>query len=781
MPRINVVVCEQTKVTDVESAASTRVSCPSMDGNHDDSEASDIDDEKEVCIEDICSDAIDDLVFYFDPQNSKMRSDATHMKQLMFYQLVQGGNVPGVKIILEFLQSTNKPLLESVLTGNESTDRVSLENPSKLTTFVNCCVYILMAILFTVLTPVFYGVHWITCTSNNGRGIMETNHLPLMFAVMSSNVKMVKLFAERKRNILACVDNSGFSIFHYLADLSTTDCTRSNRYFEILLEVFGIEEVRDVLMNVKARSNGLTGLEFAVSIGSPVYFTKLLETEGIFKRTKLTITKDKIFKSQSKQKSTEDVDEFKLCEYDVTRYESGDVSINHGFLLILLANRDLLEMSDDEVDSLNNCLFLNSWMRAKHQHNSVLVRTVNCLGVLFTMFLVIYILSLSDGDAPNTLENMFWSIYSSDDIPLGSSTSSLNMSVIATNCSIDNFKQKNVLDKMQTVCTGLNVSNYISFDSDTCQMQTGGGNSLMENYSTYLSLVCMFSATAITICDVIGRLTYLTLHYFNSDSISLSTSDRIRHTFSRPMQISYVSRQLTIVACCFLADLVFFGDIRSKMHATSAEAANANAYIQSAVVIHIVGAGSCRLFNALYSLRVGKFGIFVITICKMMKIVLQFSGVYLLMLIAFADLFFFTVKNPDCPAALISPFNSYSSVLVSLFSLTLGDNKLPPLTTFELDILYVIYMVLTSIVMLSLLTGISGSVADRVMSRRLKFILPATEELEDALEAETMLLMFAYPFRKLVHRWRMENAKEPYRVRRKEEHLNITVEIATLP
>ena len=227
---------------------------------------------------------VEELIGYFGDQKTSGRNlKSNDMKRLMFYRLVKGGKVGSVSKVLDSILY-NKSLHECALTGKEpeSTGNSEWYTKSAVIVALNILVYVLMGIVVCCLTPIFYLVHSITCNRASGRGITKKIHLPLMFAVMSSNVEMVKLFAERKRNILACVDNSGFSIFHYLADLSATDCTRSNRYFEILLEVFGIEEVRDVLMNVKARSNGLTGLEFAVSIGSPVYFTKLLETEGHF-------------------------------------------------------------------------------------------------------------------------------------------------------------------------------------------------------------------------------------------------------------------------------------------------------------------------------------------------------------------------------------------------------------------------------------------------------------------------------------------------------------------
>ena len=129
---------------------------------------------------------------------------------------------------------------------------------------------------------------------------------------------------------------------------------------EILLKVFGQRDVRDVLMNGKATCNGLTGLEFAVHIGSPLYFTKLLNREGIIKTTQLSITKRAILRGGNCE--AEDIEEngYRVCEYNVTRYEMGDSLVDQGFLLKLISERDLLNMSDAETEAIQNCLFLKN-------------------------------------------------------------------------------------------------------------------------------------------------------------------------------------------------------------------------------------------------------------------------------------------------------------------------------------------------------------------------------------------------------------------------------------
>ena len=199
-------------------------------------------------------------------------------------------------------------------------------------------------------------------------------------------------------------------------------------------------------------------------------------------------------------------------------------------------------------------------------------------------------------------------------------------------------------------------------------------------------------------------------------------------------------------------------------------------------MVSIVLAGSFRLFSLLYAMRVENVtGIFVIIICKMTKIVFQFSGIYLLQIAVFSGMFMLVVTDPACPGGNIFPFDTIYDNLVSLFSLTLGNNQLPPITTTQLALMYVIYMLLTNVVMLSILTGISGSISDRVISRRLKNILPIVEHLEDAISAETILLMLVYPFRKQVQSWRMGKASDPYLITRQGNDPNVSIETIRLP
>ena len=202
--------------------------------------------------------------------------------------------------------------------------------------------------------------------------------------------------------------------------------------------------------------------------------------------------------------------------------------------------------------------------------------------------------------------------------------------------------------------------------------------------------------------------------------------------------------------------------------------------VRAMMLTMIVVSGSCRFFSFLYSCRSrpSTRGVFILTICKMTRIVLQFASIYVMIAAFYATLFLLVVSDPDCPALQVAPFDYYFTSLLAVFSLTLGNNQLPAITTIQLAVLYIIYVILTNIVLLSLVTGISGSIADRVMSRRLKCICLHSRNSKDVLEVETFLLVCTYPFRKLIHGWRMKRSTDLYLVQRnKDSDLKVSIEI----
>lgn len=96
--------------------------------------------------------------------------------------------------------------------------------------------------------------------------------------------------------------------------------------------------------------------------------------------------------------------------------------------------------------------------------------------------------------------------------------------------------------------------------------------------------------------------------------------------------------------------------------------------------------------------------------------------------------------------------------MLGTFWLPLGDNRLPDPMSLDVQLTYIAYVILANMVIMSLLTGLAGSVADRVVSRQLKDMIIMVERLEESIDVKTSLLLAAYPFRRAVHRWRYGKA-----------------------
>ena len=151
---------------------------------------------------------------------------------------------------------------------------------------------------------------------------------------------------------------------------------------------------------------------------------------------------------------------YRVCEYNVTRYEMGDALVDQGFLLKLISERDLLNMSDAETEAIENCLFLKNWMKAKVDKNRLMVRVLNNAGYLFTFVFGCYVSLLAYQVSVQPLENIYWHLYSSDS--WNDKTCNTTQTINGSNM-LDCSKQQNVIKEMENECPNLNVSSYFVY------------------------------------------------------------------------------------------------------------------------------------------------------------------------------------------------------------------------------------------------------------------------------------------------------------------------------
>ncbi len=259
--------------------------------------------------------------------------------------------------------------------------------------------FLILWLLFAVLTPVFYVLHAISCqgmTKAVGR-ISESPDLPLLFAVLSENADMLCLFLQYRISPW-CTDRHGNTVYHYLADISAEDPDKFKRCHQLMKEAVDDSEhslLTDILAN-KENDMGLSPMEILLYRGSIAIFIHLNREECCLGRLKVAVAFDhttikpslenegcdtsaNLFVESSSSEAIHlrysrdssalgsEKRKFNLIqrEFDVTKYEKKDAYGKQSLLLQLLASRNIQSMNQDDVTALVNSVFLKTWMNVK--------------------------------------------------------------------------------------------------------------------------------------------------------------------------------------------------------------------------------------------------------------------------------------------------------------------------------------------------------------------------------------------------------------------------------
>ena len=717
----------------------------------------------------LCIKATEELRNYFGIKQSTFirRSDSSvsGMSKLLFYRLIMGGNVPLVLRILDSIKDSDPLLYRCLLLGKAEVSRQTINTDSNF--FVRCSKVVVTLFIYLIvllpsylfLTPIFYIVHFVTYSWNIQCKGSDDIRLPLLFAALSNNVHLVQVFCEYQPTILTATDQNGCNIFHYLAHLSASseDSRSANSCFDVLLRVFGASAVRSVLSKCR-NERGLSGLELAIMVGSPLYFTKILETEGILRQTKMVLGIDQVFVATDLAMDggagdgvTSAVHShssgFTLSHYDVSLYEDGDVLQEQNFLLSILYTRDLMAMSPEEVNSITNCSLLTNWIDAKIKVNSRMANIFFLLIVMLWALLVMYVSIMGLLDESDLLKITYWSIFESTADTLNAEmTNGTNCPQPSSSNWLDAYNSTLDLSAI-SLCK---MSEVCGFDVLSTMAKAPKSLGLFQ---TVVVAMLVGGSVFVVVFDALMRLTFLHLQYFCQNCPHLRLS--IRRVFRRRIPMSYIARQLNILSSCFVSMLVALKIYDRGNEVLDATTASIKYAFMSLLVVLVVLAVTFRVLSILYGTRVHQFGgHFVISMCKMGKILMQFSSLFITVAWVFATTFQYAVNDPECRAKKKFPFDQPLHALFGTFRLMMGDNALPDPMVDQVVITYFVYAVMASVIMLSLLTGLAGSVADRVLSPELKDVLMLMERLEESIDAETLLLFVAFPWRRSIHRWR---------------------------
>ena len=746
-------------------------------------------------------------------------------RDTIYFHLVQGGNARLVTLVLEYMREKR---LKDEMTWALGTDWEPSVHP-KAATFrlykqlwcaCRVMLFIILWLLFAALTPVFYVLHAICCqiiTKVAGR-IAANPDLPLLLAILSENADMVRLFLQYGASP-RCTDRHGNTVYHYLADISAEDPDKFKRCHQLLKETVDESKhslLTDILAN-KENDMGLSPLEFLVQRGSIAVFIHLTREECCLGRLKVAVSfdhatiktlhegdegsgtstnllaefssREAFFVGQNGSDTALDghnplllSQKFNLIrrEFDVTKYEKRDIYGKQSLLLQLLTSRCVQSMGYDDVTTLVNSLFLNTWINLNKRAVWL------CLVLKYALYLAITVcllwgIVITKGLAANRkplLPHLFREIVAVTATMLVERTDTLpfpapNGGTIHVQCfkkyspvkgtTIDGCEYAAIL-KLNESChldIAELIQNTLTDDSDSDLDATAG----------QVSQVIMWFAVMHLMIDFAQRTLFLGRKVFNSTSSKAA----VINTLTTRLCGSYTDKVLKIFMCCMLvfynrwasAIIIAYADTKRSamneavMHLTNGDITpqDLHAIVRQYAVdftqllewdsILLCTCLLICIFLVIHSLRlVPKIGFFILTSRKMGGHLLEFGVVYGVITVIFAAIFNFIMTDDICPAKKIDGFESFTYSLFTVYTLSLGGEAANAfLNTHGTNarIAFAVYTLISVILLLNLIIAVMTTTADQLSRSPWREALCKMEVWDEILGIEATFLTLVTP------------------------------------
>ncbi len=329
--------------------------------------------------------------------------DSVKKKDTVFFRLVWGGNVRLVRQCLDYMRENHLDEELSWATGMQQSpvnNRIKRKRKNQSNRRINQLLrgvlFLVLWVIFAISTPIFYPLHAIIyrIAIKLSLKISKNPKLPLVYAVLSGNLEMVRLFLQFGTTLDSC-DSQGNNLYHSLADKSTTDPDVFSRCHQLLKEVTDRSQHAVLLEMITAHENdvGISPLEMLLLRGSMADFVEMTKEEGCMGRLKIGVSYDEVKalsvhdgnsyitdceSSDLPAACTSIADEnaggnqcghprFQYTEYefDVTKYEQKDIYNKQSLLLHFLTSRNVLSMPEADISSVLGSRFLQKWMAVK--------------------------------------------------------------------------------------------------------------------------------------------------------------------------------------------------------------------------------------------------------------------------------------------------------------------------------------------------------------------------------------------------------------------------------
>ncbi len=693
-------------------------------------------------------------------------------KDTILFRLVLGGNVGLVRAILEYMRDNHMDEELAWATGvKQHPMNNNIYKTSGWKWFNHTLRFITFLVLwaiFAISTPVFYLLHAVICriTTKLSARISRRPQLPLVFAVLSGNVEMVKLFLQFGTTLDSC-DSQGNNFYHYLADKSATDPDVFSRCHQLLKEVTDPSQHDVLLQMITGRENemGISPLEMLVMRGSVADFVRLSREEGCVGRLKMAVSYDMVTdlsdddrdsyvtyvaetykgvedatngiseETYASQKREQDQGQANYTEYefDVTRYEQKDIYNKQSLLLQFMVQRDIQSMREADISSLLGSRYLQKWMLNKARSTGwcFWLKHAFHLAVTFVLLAVMLREGGDMNDAP--LFEQFYESFIAVQQDIREEYLAAHNGTVMANTSIPHcpLSQQTVGDlnisgcvyrallRMKKSCK-LNESLLMEYSSPT----NSGGFKRMGTDSRRLLNTIMWCLILYVVVDFVQRSLFLGRNLFGKQSVRAG----VTVVFSRLLPGSYVDAVLNLAMFSlllffyfiytgyadnyeksFMRAIAHWDEFETRIGFFTGLKESRVAYRHFAGNI-FVGCLILRFILVIHAVRlVPKIGFFVFTSKKMSILLLEFGIVYGIITVMFALVFHFVMRDETCPANKREEFETIASSIFVVYTLSIGgdnNNVFVETSNVNAKMAYAAYTVISVVLLLNVIIAI---------------------------------------------------------------------------
>ena len=736
-------------------------------------------------------------------QIEKVVANGGNRRSTVFFQVVLGGNVEAASKVIEILKTRRlHKELEWVL-GTQTRDG-SVCSWIKRNVWHHWIRYSMLITLFSIwilTSPVFYFIHALTVgIAQSLRGHLKRNmQLSLAFAALSKSREMIQLFTNNGAHF-DDTDNHGNNVFHYIADLSETNAATALEVFELLITEVKDKDLLMRVLNQQKNSSRLTPLEHVSKYGSPKLLARFLDIPGINKHTSVVVDYDHVF-----VEGIDNDDELHasqpnatVASYDVSNYEVGSTS-RFSALLNITANRNVNNVSDEELTVWKRSKFLNKYLRLKVTQLFGGIVLLHALDIIFTGLFTFWVVARFEALAFDNVH-----LTSSRDVFVQEMQArSENQSYILKDEALDrilgNLTDQPELSRhvaqsffAQSDDKHIDLTNHITIQNQWQYCKEHHMNRSMVDLD---KLFCIDSKLVKeedykmtedlppgslydNICEMAGLFNIATRQCDSMDPVQVYTRllDLHKRDLLREGAIVCFYIMLAMSTVYIFLDLCerlyfLFICVSESYHAAHILAAitsikmpgsytrkqintfshfclllyvilpyvNPTARHQTQHNIFLVFGLVNRYILHIHSMRLlPGIGHFVITTFHMGTVMMHFSLVYAIILFTFSVVFHILIQKPVCPIQKLPGFSSLGESMFSTFKLIFGNSDDPEafFINNSVKLTYILYTITCGLLLVNLIIAIMSSLAQDVMAtHRMKTFWKA-EWLKEALSAE---------------------------------------------